>query len=225
MTKSAPPTEEAIPLINRFFPDAKLFFLFNSRRRPFFRGKEGRILKEWTRPTDPAKYQAALHNCGFLTSASIDQAALSPGAQRSLRDLDAVLLPEFFKVDQRAKYYQNVYYRYQWVLAFGAFITGLIATLTLTFSFDKDTLDVGQILAVVTALVAFSSTIISAKDRRQKPQKRWYIWRRTAEELRRLYYLYLTDLMEDDGTGRPREERLQDAVGEIVERGEDDANR
>lgn len=224
MTEATPPAEEAIPLFKRVFPDAELFFLFNERRRPILRGKAGKIPREWKRPDDVA-YHEQVKECGFFAEPLVANVTLSTGVRRSLRDLEAVLLPKFFEVDQRAKYYQNVYYRYQWVLAFGAFVTGLIATLTLTLSFDDSTSGYGKAAALITALVAFSSTVISAKDRRQKPQKRWYIWRRTAEELRRLYYLYLTDLMEDDGSGRPREEILEDAVGDIVERGEDDANK
>lgn len=101
--------------------------LFFIRRRPVLRG----ISTDWGRP-DEATYQQMLEWDGFVSPKIWEQhdPAKHPVIAQDMRDLDQHLLPTFYQFSQRAKYYQNRYYLYQWVFILGAFLTTLFGTLT-----------------------------------------------------------------------------------------------
>lgn len=101
--------------------------LFFFRRRPVLRG----ISMDWTTP-DGDDFQKMLEDDGFVSNAVWEQHDIQqhPIIAQDLRDLEQHLLPTFYEFSQKAKYFQNRYYLYQWVFIWGAFLTTLFGTLT-----------------------------------------------------------------------------------------------
>ncbi len=161
-----------------------------------------------------------------------------PVIVQDLRDLERYLLPTFFEFSQKAKYYQNQFYLYQWVFILGAFLTTLFGTLT-TFSYPAGLQGAVTAPAVVvepvtppadaaggapadaqanwprifgymTAIIGAVTAFVTALSNRGEPQKRWAKNRRLTEELRMHYFKYLAHLAPYD---RPdRVQRLRENV-------------
>jgi hypothetical protein len=143
----------------------------------------------------------------FITSRDLDQPenatlkAKSEAAQdyQSLRDL---LVPTYLKQSQRASYYQNRYFLYQWMLIFGAFVTALSATITITLTNSDAATNNRAIWSIITLVVAIVTTAANGLLAIQRPLFRWYGARRITEELRRHYYLYISHLAPYDRANR-----------------------
>lgn len=101
--------------------------LFFVRRRPKWLG----VPKEWEAPQDEATYQSLLKSDDFLSAVDFpeDAAAKHPVIVQDMNDIRQYLLPTFYEMSQKSKYYQNLYYFYQWIFIFGAFFTTLFGTL------------------------------------------------------------------------------------------------
>jgi hypothetical protein len=179
-----------------FFKD---FFLW--RRRPKFLGE---IKLAWERPQDPAEYQRSLKEQGFINT-EFWQGKDPQIHQTILIDLDNLeqyLLPLFFELNQKARYYQNQFYVYQWIFILGAFLTTFVGILT-TYSFSfADNQTISTISGFVTAAIAAITTVFTALSNRGEPQKRWAKTRRLTEELRIMYFKYLAHVAPFDQTGR-----------------------
>jgi hypothetical protein len=76
--------------------------------------------------------QQILDKDGFVSSALWQQHDINqhPVIAQDLRDLEQHLVPTFYEFSQKASYFQNRYYLYQWVFIWGAFLTTLFGTLT-----------------------------------------------------------------------------------------------
>jgi hypothetical protein len=101
-----------------------LFFL---RRAPKWLG----VPKEWEAPQDEAAFQQTLQWDDFITASDLppEEAAKHPVIQQDLIDLRQYLVPTFYEMSQKSKYYQNMYYFYQWIFIIGAFATTVFGTL------------------------------------------------------------------------------------------------
>jgi hypothetical protein len=117
-----------------------LFFL---RRAPKWLG----VPKEWEAPQDEAAFQAQLQWDDFITAKDLptEEATKHPVIQQDLIDLRQYLVPTFYEMSQKSKYYQNMYYFYQWIFIFGAFFTTVFGTLATFYVPSSET------TAVVTA--------------------------------------------------------------------------
>jgi hypothetical protein len=195
----------------------ELFFI---KRRPRLLG----IPLDWERPTTPEAYAKLLDEEGFVTVTGwkTDDIQQYPIIKQDLDDLDEYLLPTFFEFSQKSKYYQNRFYLYQWVFIFGAFITTVLGTLaTLFYSIDPAGRDqyaaLQQSLSYATAAVGAVTAFVTALSNRNEPQKRWAKSRRLAEELRMIYFQYLSHLQpfhEPDRVQRLREQVIDIRVKE-----------
>lgn len=167
------------------------FFLI--RRRPF-----RRIDREWERPEDQAVYNGLLMQDGFLTPELIG-GSMSPSLEADIRELDQHLLPHFWRMDQLAKYYQNIYYQYQWLFILSAFLTTVLAaTNVYLHTQGSPRLEIGlgsivwtEVLGLFTAAVSGVAAAVAFLDAAQTPQKQWYKARAQAEGLRSLYFLFI----------------------------------
>lgn len=212
----------------------KVFFM-NPSRRPFFRGKDRQVWEKWQRPSEDV-YLNDLEQDGFLTPRliSAQNMTLSETAMQDLGDLEKYLLEPFFRCDQKAKYYQNIYYRYQWILVIVAFVTAFVGTVTLTLGAMADTgnqsvaervikpadENSAVIAGFITTIVGAVGSFYTARDRSKYPQRRWFQWRRASEELRHHYFYYLMHLPPYDKADRA--DVLESKVVEIENSGEID---
>ncbi|MBI5666713.1 MAG: DUF4231 domain-containing protein [Chloroflexi bacterium] len=106
--------------------------LFFFRRRPKLRG----ISMDWN-PVEGDDLQQMLESDGFVSDSLWQQYDISrhPVIAQDLRDLRQHLIPTFYEFSQKAKYFQNRYYLYQWVFIWGAFLTTVFGTLT-TYAYN-----------------------------------------------------------------------------------------
>lgn len=194
--------------------------------------------KVWRHPADPesdAAYQEKLHWDGFISPMhwEEDDLTMYPAIMQDLRDLDEYLLPVFWEYNQRARYYQHKYYYYQWVFIIGAFLTTVMGSLATFFSADVPPTMLGVTITTVSLLgydtgwsmvwlFSIATTIVSSitsyftlLSNQGEPRKRWASYRRLAEELRMLYFRFISRLEPFD---RPnRVEMLRKRVLEIRE--------
>jgi ABC-type multidrug transport system fused ATPase/permease subunit len=185
-----------------------------------------------------------LDGSDFISQAYLNKKniALVPSIREDLQTLDKGLLRYFMQANQKAKFYQNLYFRYQWSLAIGAFITAVVGALALMFgittneaqnmadqgiktattvvlNIPPDTIrTLAIIFSVITAIAGFFTTYYRERDRQRKPQKLWFSWRRAAEELRKHYFQYLSRVSPYDTT--ERSEILASSALEIFQKGE-----
>jgi len=203
------------------------------KRTPFGRDVE----KEWKRPQDEAAYQELLYNEGFITPDFWDADDLNdyPAIRQDLSDLEEYLLPTFWEYNQKARYYQKSYYFYQWIFIIGAFLTTAFGTLTTYFTVEQgsavtlfgvryDTVNLLGISTSYTMVSMFSlmTTIVSAitsyftlLSNQGEPRKRWANYRRLTEELRMLYFKFISRLPPYDKNTRV--DKLRHRVIEIRE--------
>lgn len=189
--------------------------LFFFRRRP-----RRNIPIEWERPAEDADYERLLDQEGFVSQTVWkeiygDDFASHPVIAQDLNDLDQHLLPTFFMLNQKAKYYQNVYYYYQWVFVWGAFLTTLLGTLA-AFTADPSVASfesyLSRFLSILTAIVGATTAYFTALSNRGRPNERWAKTRTLAEELRTEYFKYLAHLSPYD-----KPDRVQVMRANIVE--------
>ncbi|MEO0561513.1 MAG: DUF4231 domain-containing protein [Chloroflexota bacterium] len=204
------------------------------KRTPFGRDEP----KEWSRPASEEAYQEALYWEGFITPDYWDDDDLRtyPAINQDLDDLEDYLLPSFWEYNQRARFYQRSYYYYQWVFIIGAFMTTVFGAMTTYFTVDGEsgvmlfgqsyywvTLPIiGQQNFTMAAMLSLATTIVSAitsyftlLSNQGEPRKRWANYRRLAEELRMLYFKFVSRLPPYDKANRV--EKLRYRVIEIRE--------
>ncbi|NWF69447.1 MAG: DUF4231 domain-containing protein [Chloroflexi bacterium] len=100
--------------------------LFFVRRRPRWLG----IPKEWEQPDEEA-FEAMLQRDDFVSLADFpaEERDKHPIIMQDLADLKQYLVPTFYRLSQRSRHYQNLFYMYQWIFVLGAFLTTLFGTL------------------------------------------------------------------------------------------------
>jgi hypothetical protein len=173
--------------------------IFFVRRRPRFSG----IGRDWQPPENEDEYQKLIDSENFIsvpvcrTSNNIDLERF-PVICQDVRDLEQHLLPVFFDFVQRAKYYQNRFYLYQWTFVLGAFATTVFGTLAAYTSGTQvkifGDVEWTSILSIATAIIGALTAYYTTVSNHEEPQKRWGQTRRIAEELRMHYYTYLSHL-------------------------------
>jgi hypothetical protein len=169
---------------------SKLFFL---RRRP-----RRHLDREWS-PPPPEQYEKDLLNEGFIAEKLL-QHPLTDDLKVDLRELNQHLLPHFWRMNQRAKYYQNHYYLYQWAFIVSAFCTTAFAAINVFmyaqgwagwFDLAIIRLRWTELLGMATAVISGVAAAVSFLDANETPQKRWFTARSQAEALRSIYFLFL----------------------------------
>jgi hypothetical protein len=111
--------------LNRMVRNGKdLFFV---RRAPKWLG----LPKEWEPPQDETAFQQQLQYDDFisLNDFPTEEVGKHPVIVQDTVDLRQYLIPTFYEMSQKSKYYQNMYYFYQWIFIIGAFATTLFGTL------------------------------------------------------------------------------------------------
>lgn len=207
-------SESAIaqPTVSKPRPKSKYFFI---RRRPRLRD----LPREWTRP-DEAAYAQLVANEGFIAPAQA-QATNSKELMEDVRELEEYLMPQFWRMDQLAKYYQNRHYLYQWTFIITAFLTTALSALTVYVHTTGDPEVAGitltSALGALTALVSGVSSAIAFLNANQSPQQRWFKARAQAESLRSLYFVYLARQGPFNvASGRERVQQLDRAVLDVL---------
>jgi hypothetical protein len=184
-------TQTMRTLVSRDEEKSKFFFIRRVPRRS--------VPREWERPADD-DYQKQLLQEGFVTEALLNT-PFSDELTVDIRELDQHLLPHFWRVNQRARFYQNRYYQFQWAFILSAFLTTALASVSVFLHAQGWTeSDTGtfigsihwtEILGLLTAIISGIAATVSFLDANQTPQKRWYKARAQAEALRSLYFLFL----------------------------------
>jgi hypothetical protein len=179
-------------MIRDIYGKAKLYF-FVFKRHPF-----QFIDMEYTPIEDRAIYAEHLDKEGFVTVEHWQKDDLK--SYKTITDdlecLEQHLLPTFWAFDQKAKYYQNVFYNHQWLFILGAFITTAAAILTNS----TRPLETGEastfhtIIGAVTIFMSLLTTYASIMTNHNQPRKRWINYRRLAEDLRMTYFQYIAHI-------------------------------
>lgn len=176
--------------------------------------------KTWTRPSED-EYELALHYDGFISKQHWKDDDLSqyPAILQDLDDLDEYLMEVFWEYNQRSRYYQRKYYYYQWVFIIGAFLTTAMGVLTTYFAGDNVSFlgaittsvrllwwDTGWtmvgLFSVSTTIVSTITSYFTLLSNQGEPRKRWASYRRLAEELRMLYFKFISRLEPFDKADR-----------------------
>jgi hypothetical protein len=176
------------PAAQRLEQPSKYFF---RRRRPTLRG----VPREWVRPASDAEYARLLEKEGVISISLLKQPA-SAALKADCRELDEHLMPHFWRIDQRAKFFQNRFYLYQWIFILSAFLTTGLAATSVLIHTSKADLSVGpvtltSIIGVFTALISGIAATVSFLIANESPQQRWFQARSQSENLRSLYFLFL----------------------------------
>ena len=169
--------------------------------------------KTWTRPESEDEYQQELYWQGFISPDHWEDDDLTEHSaiMQDLSDLDEYLLPVFWEFNQAAKYYQRKYYYYQWVFIIGAFLTTVMGVLSTFFSGGdgpvqlmgntyeevyllgwQPGLSMVTLFSGVTTIVSAITSYFTLLSNQGEPRKRWASYRRLAEELRMLYFKFLS---------------------------------
>jgi hypothetical protein len=203
-----------------------LFFL-NKNRRP-----KWRVPREYVRPQDAQEYRKQLVRSGFITPDDIrrfnQDNSLPEGALKRLRlDLEHLLNSEIsplsnasfvdrlYQFDTDAKYYQNSYYRFQWIFILGAFLTTLFSVVAaMSNQIDPSGIFAGVAWAV-TAVCGVGTAVATALNQSRRPQLRWYVNRRKAEAMRRHYYLFVMRAEPYSGETAARRAKLAEVITQI----------
>lgn len=173
--------------------------LFFVRRRPKLS-----VPFDWERPKSDAEYHKLLEIEGFISQThwKPDVVDEFPLLKQDLTDLEQHLMPFFWELNQKAKYYQNQFYLYQWVFLFGALITtGLGAFTTYSYTLENPG-SLPEVFGIITAIVSGVTAFFNVISNQSSPQARWARARRLAEELRVTYFRYVTRLKPFDGADR-----------------------
>jgi len=208
MTASDSPPSFRIPVLSGIWSGIRRSWknLRNTYKRSFFirRRPKWNISKEWVRPDD-ATYRQELFWQGFITVEywSDDDLSEYPLIMQDLDDLEEYLLPVFWEFNQKSKYYQNNFYKYQWIFTLGAFFTTILAVLTGYYGglpegdarfflivLEQNTLV--NIFGSATTVISAITTYYTVLSNQGEPRKRWASYRRLAEELRMIYFLYVS---------------------------------
>ncbi len=219
---AAEPKTEKKPTRKR--PFSRFRDLFFIRRFPKFFGG---LPQEWVLPDD-TEYQRQIHDAGFVSLDSEEYGDLSahPIILQDLKDLDQHLLPTFFMLGQKARYYQNQFYMYQWVFITGAFLTTLFGTLALYLygQVDASALaaqtagdPLATALSYLTAIIGAVTAFYTTLSNRGEPRKRWSKVRRLTEETRACYFRYLAHLPPYDTSERVQRLREMAVAMQIKE--------
>ncbi|HVO70318.1 MAG TPA: DUF4231 domain-containing protein [Aggregatilineaceae bacterium] len=204
-------------LVNRDEEKSKFFFI---RRVPL-----RSVPREWERPSED-EYQNQLLREGFVTE-SLLVSPFSDELKVDIRELDQHLMPHFWRVNQRARFYQNRYYQFQWAFILSAFLTTALATVSVFLHAQGWTeTDTGtfvgsihwtEVLGFLTAIISGIAAGVSFLDANQTPQKRWYKARAQAEALRSLYFLFLARQKPFDSLSeRDRVQKMRQKVIEVL---------
>ncbi|MFN8371700.1 MAG: DUF4231 domain-containing protein [Anaerolineae bacterium] len=218
----------ASTFINRLWRNGKdLFFV---RRAPKWLG----LSKEWDPPEDEATFQDLLQRDDFLSVKDFpeDELTKHPVIVQDMNDLRQYLVPTFYEMSQKSKYYQNMYYFYQWIFIIGAFLTTLFGTFatytivptetttvvataapdaaqgtsdeptTTTTTVTSGSNTLSQVFSIITAVIGAITAFTTTLSNRHEPQKRWGNTRRLAEEMRMHYYTYVSHQTPYDGGDR-----------------------
>ncbi|MFZ4816072.1 MAG: DUF4231 domain-containing protein [Phototrophicaceae bacterium] len=210
-------------------------FLKWYRGTPFGRS----VPKEWVRPSD-VDYALMQHYEGFIVPEHWEDDDLKtyPAIKQDLKDLEEYLLPVFWEFNQRSRYYQHNYYYYQWVFIIGAFATTVLAVMTTFFSGQNVSLfgiaigtvvifgwnsglEVVTLFSVITTIVSAVTSYFTILSNQGEPRKRWASYRRLAEELRMVYFRFISRL--EPYNTKDRVEQMRRRVLEIREQEETSA--
>jgi hypothetical protein len=187
----------SIPFVSSFLQGLQSSFLV--RRRP-----KWKMSKEWVRPPE-SEYQMNLHWEGFISPEhwKDDNIADFPLVKQDLADLEEHLMPIFWDFNQKASYYQNNYYKFQWVFMLGAFFTTVLAVLTGYYGgLDSQTARFliieakvqtwVNVFGILTTILSGATTYYNYLSSHGEPRKRWASYRRLTEELRMTYFKFLS---------------------------------
>jgi hypothetical protein len=210
-------TQTMQTLLSRDEKKSRFFFI---RRVPRWS-----LPREWERPPDDI-YQKQLLAEGFVTE-SLLTTPFSDELKVDVRELDQHLLTHFWRVNQRAKFYQNRFYQFQWAFILSAFLTTALASVSVFLHAQGWTEShtgtfVGsfrwtEILGFLTAIISGIAAAVSFLDANQTPQKRWYKARAQAEALRSLYFLFLARQRPFDSPNeRDRVQKMRYRVIEVL---------
>ena len=133
-----------------------------------------------------------------------------PALQERFEDLDDTLVPAFSAHDGSALDAQQSYRRFQLVLVVGAALASFFGAVQATLGDD------GRWAAIVVVVVGALTSFASSQLRREHLPARYLVERAKAEELRALYFEYLS------GVGDAR--ALEARVADIRERKPGDPN-
>jgi len=137
-------------------------------------------------------YDRRLADEGFISPFLFaDPSEITSDLRTDLRELQQYLLPRFWAFDQEARYYQNLYYLYQWVFILGAFLTTLLGASSVLLYQRAATDSVTNGFGIAATVIGALTGTISFLETRQSPQRRWFQARTKAERLRSLYFLFL----------------------------------
>jgi hypothetical protein len=203
-----------------------LFFV-NKNRRP-----KWSVPREYARPDDAQVYQQQLARGGFITPDDIrrfnQDNGMPEGALKRLRnDVEYLLKAEIsplsnatyvdrlYQFDTDAKYYQNSYYRFQWIFILGAFITTVISVVAAMSSQIDPSGVLGGVAWFITAVCGVATAVATALNQSRRPQLRWYVNRRKAEAMRRHYYLFMTRAEPYSGDVAARRAKLAEVITQI----------
>lgn len=190
--------------------------LFFFKRRP----RRG-IGSEWDIPASDEEFERQIEGENFVTISGWkqrfgDDITQHPIIAQDLADLKQHLLPTYFQLNTKAKYYQNQFYMYQWVFVWGAFITTLLGTLsafTSNSASGSPEATLSRIFSLGTAIVGAFTAYITQLSNRGRPQERWAKTRTLTEELRTQYFKYLSHLPPYDKPDRVQ--RLRQNVVQV----------
>ncbi|MBN1680031.1 MAG: DUF4231 domain-containing protein [Anaerolineae bacterium] len=137
-------------------------------------------------------YHQWLEREGFISPSLLKNASdMLPQLRDDLRELEQHLMPRFWKLEQEAKYFQNLHYLYQWIFILGAFLTSVLAALSVLL-YQSNVPDVWiNVLGVATTVIGAATGSVSFLQTNQVPQKQWFQARNAAERMRTLYFLYI----------------------------------
>jgi hypothetical protein len=210
-------TQTMQTLVSRDEEKSKFFFI---RRVPRWS-----VPRDWERPPDDV-YQKQLLQEGFVTESLLTR-PFSDELKVDIRELDQHLMPHFWRVNQRAKSFQNRFYQFQWAFILSAFLTTALASVSVFLHVEGWTeTDTGtfigsirwtEVLGFFTAIISGIAAGASFLDANQTPQKRWYKARAQAEALRSLYFLFLARQKPFDSPNeRDRVQRMRQKVIEVL---------
>lgn len=159
------------------------FFL---RRRP-----NRSVPRIWHRPSE-AEYQKMLKEEGLISKDMIETEG-TKALRDDLAELEEHLLPQLWRLNQEALFYQNHYYLYQWTFIITTFLTTALAAISVyAYGSKVDTeFHLTTVLGVVTAIVSALAAGVSYLGANERPQQKWFNARTKTENLRSLYFLFL----------------------------------
>ena len=178
---------------------------FERKFSNYFMFKQGRIpkLKFDPKPTlvDPAVDRKTWDDYlvkskfGLITKEMLDTAKVPEDS--IVRDdvdmLNRTLVRAFIDEDYNAQYWQNQYFLFQWLFTLLALLATTFAAAT-TWATVSGATGWAQGFGGATTLVGIIVTVLVYIYNRDRPQRTWYEKRRSAESLRKQYFLYVTHM-------------------------------